>query len=440
MDESTDVFWNDAFIALGERTLQRHIDGDDDDLILSDDEDDVGANALQSRVHAGRIHIARLPDGDIHYCDQYCPYTEQGLDSMDRPTGELVCAYTGCVVHRVCEERTSSSTGRSIWSLNTDGASTQRSVCTYHKRDMKRASELAFRMGNTLVDSDMPSNASTSNYDSFPATPFQRRSYRRVASCVTDIVDDTATLCKSNPHSSRGTECRMEQRQHCVESLFSKLTSSTAAGASTRAPKSDKRTLLTTSMRRPDLMTHHKLFHAALQKYLKEVQQNNGVPSMDEINNIYLSVDNVIRGYTRQLKQREEATAARIVCDLQFRTLFSTFVVALFACISRTKYMQTLRRGADSFRPFCAGVCYALKRGLLLPTGDVLVPQIPGVAHALLTSRQTANSASIRALHASSHKGLCTLHRCIASVPTADLHQFFGPVMQMTKHMQNYCT
>ena len=76
---------------------------------------------------------------------------------------------------------------------------------------------------------------------------------------------------------------------------------------------------------------------------------------------------------------------------------------------------ESAKRGNDSYRPFVSGVLYALKRGVSLPDGTVVLPQLPQLTDALPALRTTAANSAAKAIHASSHRGLCTLHRSIAS-------------------------
>lgn len=78
----------------------------------------------------------------------------------------------------------------------------------------------------------------------------------------------------------------------------------------------------------------------------------------------------------------------------------------------------------DSFRPFAAGVLYGTKNGIVM--NDLhgnefeLVPHIPQIADQLPTLRTSANNHAARQLQSSSHRGMCAIHRSIASVGELD--------------------
>lgn len=83
-------------------------------------------------------------------------------------------------------------------------------------------------------------------------------------------------------------------------------------------------------------------------------------------------------------------------------------------------------RRSDAFRPFCAGLAYAVKRGVRLADGTVICPRIPALAAALPVLRSTGGNAAAKTLHSSAHRGMCTLSRCVASVPLKEQAEVFA--------------
>ena len=391
----------------------------------SDAEDESGENILMSRVRDGRTRIVRLPDGDIHVCDDACEYAEAACDIFGRSNGDLVCPHTGRVVHRVCECRTNASTGRSTWSCDPD---VQAGTPAYRggtsRRDMRRASMHAFVMARTMVDTELPE-------PTLPAVK-QITVSKRGARCVGDAPPCEAARLHGNatessparPHRTARSANAITNLRREAALIFDKLINAPVASTSPAVAG------VACAAEHPELMRHDVLFGAALRKYLKEVAARSGVPSLDDIHNISLAVQNVLKDHTKRV---ECATRARLdakVRNVEFRTLVVTLVVSLFQCASATPYMQSVRKGADAFRPFCAGVCYAFKRGLVLPNGTVLIPKCDTFVSALADSRGATANARLKSLHASSHKGMCTLHRCIASVPPDTVHIVFDAAIR----------
>lgn len=63
---------------------------------------------------------------------------------------------------------------------------------------------------------------------------------------------------------------------------------------------------------------------------------------------------------------------------------------------------------------------FGLKRGIRLPNGLVVVPQLEKLSSQLPELRSTTATGAARQLQASSHRGLCALHRGLASIETME--------------------
>ena len=93
-----------------------------------------------------------------------------------------------------------------------------------------------------------------------------------------------------------------------------------------------------------------------------------------------------------------------------FRSCVANLIVSLWVAACNSPYMlNSPKRGTDAFRPFVCGILYAMKRGLRLEDGSVVVPQCSMVASALPVLRGTGGNAAAKTLHSSSHRGICTV-------------------------------
>ena len=97
------------------------------------------------------------------------------------------------------------------------------------------------------------------------------------------------------------------------------------------------------------------------------------------------------------------------------RNAVPSLIASLWKAACKTPYFESARRGADSYKPFVAGCIYALKRGVSLKDGQVVIPKLPILTEGLPTLRTVTTGTAAKALQASSHRGLCSLHRSIAS-------------------------
>lgn len=394
--------WDDADEA---KALSSPFDDDEhdtDETLRSDDENEHGENVLVARVQAGRSRIFRFADGDIHYCDACCPYTEH-------LHGDLVCKYTGRVVGRECEQRTNACTGRTNWSVDPDAACGVPSY-TGQRRNMKRASQQAFF------------SASNSDFDVSLYAPVQKvASHKkvRVASLCTAIKVDPNVAPKTNVFGRRTNVL------HEAEWLYRKLILSTFASSPLHGHA--QRAVATASR-----VTPEALFKAVLRKYVLEQAASGLLPCLDEIMNLSLAVHNTLadKGATTLVTDRTVQPD-----NVEVRRELVHLAATLFACAAETPYFQSLSKGTESFRPFCVGVFYACKRGMTLTDGSILVPKVPVIERALSCNRNADKSATTKSLHLLAHRGLMVLQRCLASVPRTDAARAFESAIRTSQRL-----
>lgn len=376
--------------------------------IGSDDEDEWGNNILALKAQRAAQAMVRLPCGDIHLCGPGCPF------AVLQKEGDMVCPYSGIVVGHATSERTDFSTGRSTWSADPDMHGGAPVGGTWRKKvDHKAASKAAHCLASQFDDSVMPQAKQVVKSD--------KPSAKRGALCVDE--EPVQDACKRARNSKR--EIDNVDQMHALVSeasgIFSKLMSTRATVDSKSTKKPIDRRLLNTG----------PLFDAALRKYLKETIARGERPSCDEVHNIGLAVEAVVAEEKRKAEDSSMMRAGKFG-SVRFRSLVSRLAVSLWLGACKTPYMDQARRGGDSFRPFCVGVYYSLKRGLTLSDGTTLVPSCPGFEAAVPTQRDVADNQVAKSLHASSHRGLCSIHRCIASVGIKEQYSAFHDALRLT--------
>lgn len=384
----------------------------DDDDIGSDEDDEWGDSVINKRAFAVLQHVVRLPCGDVHLCTEHCPYTTETRD------GQCVCKYSGLVVAQAHADRTDFSTGRSTWSSDPDISAGVSQGSWHKRRDMLKASRSAFDYANTLDDREMPT-----------ATPRDSQKTRGVvkrgAMCV--VVDENdpqpdskrQRVGRRNGGSSDGRVALHGEACRIFQELV---------GRSHTASKEDR-------VVDPRLLDHDLLFNASLKKFLKDVVAVGGHPTLDDVHNISLAVTRVIEAEQAKRAVTNTTDVRERVHSMIFKEDGARLTVALWTAACNTPYLEQARRGADSFRPFCAGVFYSFKRGLTLADGTVLVPKIDGFSSALPSAKTISSDPVSKSVHAASHRGLCTLHRVIASVTDpVEAHRIFGEAARVAAH------
>ena len=346
--------------------------------------------------------VVYLADGDIHVCKGInCPFAELNDDKC------YVCRLSGVVLGPL-SLREDYSTGRQAGSSNPDDHAGEPVGGQWKpKKDMVGMSNAAFNAAETLKEEE----------EVLPASPAQKKEAgakpptKRGARCVDEPVPEGETPPKRARHFNR-LSMSSEKFRSMTEDAQSVLCKLVNFDRRPEAkPSKDKPARGT---RDPRLMDKDFLFQAALKKYSKECIATGSAPTLDAVHNIALVAANVAAEEKRRVAQEEQGSTAKIL-KVRMREQVSALACALWIASCETPYMGGGRRGADSFRPFICGVFYALKRGVSLPDGTVVVPTCPKLAESLPALRATAANSVAKGLHASSHRGLCTLHRSISS-------------------------
>lgn len=157
---------------------------------------------------------------------------------------------------------------------------------------------------------------------------------------------------------------------------------------------------------------------AIVEMYIKDCARQNVCPHMHTLHDMLLAADLSKISKTQQGSIAKECHA-RSNWYLRTRRAFACLVCDIWRLSLKTSYMLTARRSQDGFRQFGMGILYATIRGLFLVDGSTLVPRCPIIANNLPNLRSRRNSSCgklSRSLRLSAHKGLCTVHRVIASV------------------------
>ena len=384
----------------------------------ADDDEDQFGNLLRvtSQIDAASS-IARLPCGDIHVCEGTdCDYAEV------QQSGDRLCTLTGRVLARDPEIRTDHSTGRSTYSVDPDlnggggyGGGWAKKICAV------RASNSAFRDSFLMDDSLMPATA--------PQKKKKALIIKRGALCVDEVVHvEPSKRARSSKKDTSSCSTRsllqneaLEILQRLIASGASKAVASTTRTRSKRAQPIDAR-----------LKNRDNLFQSALRRYLRAATETGLLPCLDDVHNLRFAVDRVVTAAS--------SSAVRGGCgrtkSTQFKATAARLVVALWSGACMTPYLSKARRGADSFRPFAAGAFYAFKRGLVLGDGTVLMPRCDDFSNKMPAAKSINNNSSLKSLHASSHRGLCTLHRAISSVPEKQAARFFNEAIGVARELE----
>ena len=368
--------------------------------------------------------VCRMPDGDLHLCRSGCKFLVENDD------GCMVCEYSG-IDYGPKATRSDHCTGRSTWSADPDanacmgGTAGASGGGGWRKRpDQFQASASAYMMAKNFDDSEMPQLSR--RHAPAPC--------KRGARCVDEAP---AAAAPKRARSQSATAARLRACARCTTTRQSCLSACSPRGLRSGAPPPAPEggaTAASPPTVDPRLLDQRKLFEAAVRKYVRDVTAKGGLPSMDALHNLAMAVNDVVKQEHMKQQQRQKHELA-LVDTRAFRATVCDLIVALWHASSKTPYFETAKRGADSFRNFASGVLYALKRGVTTPNGVDRAARARVCGGCSTARAISAGDPSLKSLHAASHKGLCSLHRVIASVSAELADDVFAEPIRVAKKL-----
>ena len=376
-------------------------DWEDDDAVM--DEEEEGGAACQSVV-------VPMGNGQFHVClGQKCIHAEQSTGHEKY----LVCGISGRVIASSFESAHDSTwTGRSCGSADPDMASGAiPSKAWRFKRDAFADSARAYNRAKELTEKDVDFeeyNVSLSTTAKELSTTEDLKPPKRGAPCVSEIDEAAATVNKRAKAMKRITSLsrrEVQARLNCDAATVVKKLFSVAPAASKSDDSND-----------PRLENYKFVFSIGLTRYANRCVDDNEQLTLSKIHDIAICASNYVKERKREAAGRQNESKTRmLVANTRVNDLCGRLIVSIWNAVCNTSHFVENQPG-DSFRPFAAGIMYAMKRGIRLKSGLVVVPCIDALSNQLPTLRSSSGNFEARQLQASSHRGLCAIHRAIASI------------------------
>ena len=397
----------DALFALADAARdQFQRDTGDDNLNEDADASTMFVNP-RCRIRTGRAVYSTDACGDVHVCfGAQCPHVRLNKEH------NWVCCISGRVVSIECSrDQDPSWTGRSTGSANPDDTAGTPVGGWVKRRDMFGASVAAFRCANTISDAEVAP---------VPAAPAPAPAAKRGALCV-DEVPEAETVPK-RPRSSR--------KENWSREAIDKMVSEAVGVIDKLFIVHDPKTLETPDTP-PDPRLQNLQFvrSLALRRYVKQCAEGGAALNLDVLSNVIVHANDFVRQQRELTRRRLKAAAAsatgkrrrEAACfSGQVRNLLGQLIVSLWRASCLTKHFKAAKKGSDSFRPFAAGILYSLKRGLYLTDGTCIVPVLEELAMHLPALRSASSTPAAKQLQSSSHRGICSIQRALASISEMD--------------------
>jgi hypothetical protein len=166
----------------------------------------------------------------------------------------------------------------------------------------------------------------------------------------------------------------------------------------------------------PRFENYDFVFSVGMRRYIARCRQKREPVQLSEIHDICISSNTFVKQKRKDAEKRARAVKVKaLATDGRTIDLCASLIVSIWSAVCITSHFMHHQSG-DSFKPFASGIMYALKRGLWLPNGVMIIPQLDDLSDQLPVLRSLVASATAKQLQASSHKGLCALHKAITSI------------------------
>lgn len=388
----------------------------------ADDDEEEGGEDEHAAAADGTAqqNVCRLSDGSYHICaGMKCPYVEQSLDNERH----YVCTKSGLHVGSYVDARHDAAwTGRSCGSADPDMASgavkmrtwkTKREIFNDSVRAYDRSSKISIEEQVYVPPKqyDSAGNAIASEKGGGSSEDNGQPS-KRGAPCITEIDEKAVAEQKIRKATRRANvvddadvRARLvSEAAHVARKLLSTLEGVHAVSA--QPPTAHD----------PRYENYDFVLNVGIRRHISRCRELKQQVTLSAIHDICIASNAFVKQRRRDAAKRERAIKAKaIATDGRTIDLCATLVVSIWTAVCVTPHFMTQISG-DSFKPFAAGVMYALKRGVWLPSGAMIVPQLDDLADQLPVLRSTIASAAAKQLQASSHKGLCAIHKAISSI------------------------
>ncbi len=376
-------------------------------LEIGDEELDEDADAstiflnAKCKIRTGRPIYTADASGDIHVCfGQQCKHVKMSHEK------QYVCEISGRVVG-IEHERESDPgwTGRSTGSANPDDTAGTPVGGWVKRRDMFQASVMAYRNAHTISDAEI--------VPILPPSQANPPTIKRGALCVDESPD--TSVAPKRPRSSRKENWSRESIDKMANEavgVIDKLFIVTQK-PEVQAPLD------------PRLQNLEFVKNLAIRKFIKECSTGQSSLNMDVLSNVLIHANDFVKSQRAIATERLHADAIQVntkrnrtnACfSGQVRNQLSQLIVSLWRASCLTTHFLSGKKGGDSFRPFAAGILYSLKRGLYLPDGTCVVPVLEELSVHLPALRSASSTAAAKQLQSSSHRGICSIQKAIASI------------------------
>ena len=370
-------------------------------------------HAEEDEDHSGHDLVVMLTNGSFHVCKGVkCPHVIVKEDCEKA----WICQLSGMQVANHVEERTDNSTGRNVGSADPDMNSAAVKGWKF-KRDAFGDSARAYEIARGMTEEEADENFSTKFTQNKPNQSQTAEKIKRGAPCVSEIDLEEVERSKRQKALNRANnseDVKISTRlQKDASTVVMKIFGTQHIGKAAQSSEAKSSSITASD---PRLQTFDFVFAIGLKKHIARCKVDGVTPTLDEIHDVAIAASNFSKEKRREAKKVRDGSKGRmLVSNTRLVTTLSNLIVSTWNAVVTTSHFLDHSSG-DSFRPFAAGILYALKRGIRLNNNMVVIPSLPEISDQLPTLRSSTATPAARQLQASSHRGLCAVHKAIASI------------------------
>tara|TARA_B110000858_G_scaffold104742_1_gene119842 strand:- start:178 stop:1536 length:1359 start_codon:yes stop_codon:yes gene_type:complete len=382
-------------------------------------------------IDESEVKVVKLPTGGFHVCrGRNCAHVSVSITSTEK---EFVCDITGLVVGVSVETNLDSSwTGRSVGSCDIDSTNAGCPTQPWRaKRDAFASSVGAWAKAKTINIEDVKCDDTSFK---IPLPPTEAKLLKRGAPCVVETTRNFVQSERKERAVKRVVALQdhitMERLRKDASSVVSKLVTTSLENEDdsqnrrkTKEPQTPA-AVESASLEDPRLQNFEFVFLIGIRRYLARCRKECIPPCLDTVLNTSIAASEFAKARQKAFKKKREGgldkhAARAVVSNGQTIDNCAALICTLWIAVSATTPFKDAQFG-ESFRPFASGVLYALRQGVTLENGEgaeiEVIPKIPLIADHLPTLKSPNVSHTARQLQSASHKGICAIHRSIASV------------------------
>lgn len=238
----------------------------------------------------------------------------------------------------------------------------------------------------------------------------------------------------NNKKANKPVKQHRKKKRKCL--IWTKQVETSYKRKSNHSPSTSAQNKLCSS----NIQTCNAATIKALSVYLTKRKASYQPISIDHIHNLILYNKTVDDACALTSNVPEVNTYTNIDNLKAIEIIAFKLVESLWKCVQYTPYIRNTKRRSEVFRPFAAGVVFAMRRGIQLACGAYIVPRCKEIERVLDEITSVQRGTERHSIHLLAHRGVNVLQRCILSIEDPNtLSNIFSDAIDIASNFDNAC-